>query len=87
MAVLCPLNRKRMAQRIIMGRAGEARQRLKNRTGQVYCGEARPRGWLPPAFTGGKAGEWNRNGTIFHNSDGMILPMETEGWRTAPGKS
>jgi len=77
------LNRKRMTERITIGRTEEVRQRLENRTGEVYYDETRPLGYLLLTLESDNTGEWNRNGIILRDSYGKMFPMEAERWRMA----
>ena len=67
------LNRKRMDERVIVGRADEIRQRLESKAGEVYYDETRPLGSLLLTFESDKTGEWNRNGAILRDSYNMIF--------------
>jgi hypothetical protein len=77
------LNRKRMTERVIIGRADDVRQRLESKTGGVYYDETRPLGSLLLTFESDKTGEWTRNGAVLRDSYKMIFPMEAERWRMA----
>ena len=77
------LNRKRMTERIIIGRTDKVRQRLENKTDEVFYDETRPLGSMLFTFESDKTGEWNKQGSILRNSYGKIFPMEAERWKMA----
>jgi hypothetical protein len=53
------LNRKRMTERIIIGRAEEVRRVLNGGDGEIFYDEARPLGSLLLTFESDTGGEWN----------------------------
>ena len=77
------LNRKRMTERVIIGRSNDVRRRLKSKAGEVYYDVTRPLESLLLTFEGDKVGVWNRNGVILRDSYGKIFPNESERWRMA----
>jgi len=77
------LNRKRMDERIIIGRMDDVRQRLQTKAGKVYYDVTRPLGSLLLTFETDKTGVWNRNGNILRDSYGKTFPMDAERWRMA----
>ena len=56
------LDKKRMTERIVVGRSDDARMRLENGGGEVFYDEIRPLGSLLIAFEADGKGEWNKNG-------------------------
>ena len=72
------LNRKRMTERVVIGRSNDVRQRLQTKAGKVYYDVTRPLGSLLLTFESDKAGVWNRNGVILRDSYGKSFPLEAE---------
>ena len=72
------LNRERMAERVIIGRPGDVRQRLETKAGVVYYDVTRPLGSLLLTFGSDKTGVWNRNRDILCDSYGKSFPLEAE---------
>ena len=77
------LDRKKLTERIIIARPGEARLRLECGIGDVYYDETRPLGSLLINFEGDKAGEWNRNAAILCDSYGKAIPRASARWKAA----
>ena len=61
-------NKKRMNERIVIGRENEVRHRLENGEGEVYYDETRPLGSLLLNFESDINGIWNKNGMILKDS-------------------
>ena len=77
------LDRKRMTERVVIGRTDEARLRLKGIGSDVYYDALRPLGSLLFSFEGDRIGEWNRNGMILRESYSKTLPFDKERWKMA----
>lgn len=77
------LNKKRMTERIVIGRNDDARMRLESGGGGVYYDETRPLGSLLFSFEADKIGDWNRHGITLHESYAKTFPREAERWRMA----
>jgi len=75
------LDKKRLTERVIIGRTEEARRRLENGEGEVYYDETRPLGSLLLNFEADKKGEWNKNGMILRESYGKTFPRESGRWK------
>ena len=77
------LDKKRLMERVVIGRAEEARRRLDNGGGDVYYDETRPLGSLLLTFEADKTGEWNRRGAALCESYEKALPREAPRWKMA----
>jgi len=77
------LHRKRMTERVIIGRTVDVRQRLETKADVVYYDVTRPLGSLLLTFESDKTGVWNRNGDILRDSYGNTFPNEAERWKMA----
>jgi hypothetical protein len=77
------LDKKRTAERIVIGRAEEARRRLERGEGEVFFDETRPLGSLLFHFESDKKGEWNKNGMVLRGSYAKGFPLESERWKMA----
>jgi len=77
------LNKKRMTERIVIGRSDDARMRLDNGGGRVYYDEVRPLGSLAVSFEADKSGEWNKHGITLRESYGKAVPREAARWKMA----
>ena len=77
------LDRKRMAERIVIGRTEEARRRLDGDAGEVYYDTTRPLGSLLFTFEADRNGEWNKNGMVLRESYGKTFPRDAERWKMA----
>ena len=77
------LDRKRMAERVVIGRTEEARLRLERGDGEVYFDGVRPLGSLLLSFESDKDGEWNRRGMALRESYTKALPLESARWKAA----
>jgi hypothetical protein len=64
------LDKKRMAERIVIGRTDEVRWRLDGRGGEVYYDETRPLGSLLLTLEGDKKNAWNEQGAALRESFG-----------------
>ena len=83
MVFVLTLDRKRMTERVVIGRTEEARQRLEGIDSEIYYDTIRPLGSLLFAFEGDRTGEWNRNGMILRESYGKALLFDAERWKRA----
>jgi hypothetical protein len=77
------LDRKKMTERILIARSGEARLRLERGIGDVYYDEVRPLGSLLIGFEGDKAGEWNQNAAVLRESYEKVMPLSSTRWKMA----
>ena len=77
------LDKKRMAERVVIGRSDEARLRLENGGGEVYYDGVRPLGNLLLSFEADKKGEWNKNGMVLRESYGKAIPRQSARWKMA----
>jgi hypothetical protein len=77
------LDRKKMTERIVIARSGEARLRLERGTGDVYYDEVRPLGSLLISLESDKVGEWNRNAAILRESYEKVMPLSAARWNLA----
>ena len=77
------LNRKRMTERIIIGKAEEVRRVLNGGDGDIFYDEVCPIGSLLLNFEGDKNGDWNRNGIVLRESYSKIFPRESARWEMA----
>jgi hypothetical protein len=77
------LDRKKLTERIVIARSGEARLRLERGVGEVFCDKTRPLGSLPLNFESDKAGDWNKNAALLRESYGKTFPRESARWKTA----
>ena len=77
------LDKKRMTERIVIGRSDEVRMRLESGGGDVYYDETRSLGSLLLSFEVDSKGEWNRNGIILRESYGKALPRQSARWKMA----
>jgi hypothetical protein len=62
------LDKKRMAERIIIGRTDEVRRQLDGKSGEVYYDETRPLGSLLLTLEGDKKNAWNEQGAVLRES-------------------
>ena len=77
------LDKKRLTERVVIGRAEEARCRLENGGGEVYYDETRPLGSLLLTFEADKNGEWNKQGMALRESYAKAFPLESARWKSA----
>jgi hypothetical protein len=77
------LDRKKLTERIIIGRAEEARRRFEGIESEVFYDETRPLGSLLLTFEADKSGEWNRRGMTLRDSYGKAFILDTERWKMA----
>ena len=78
------LDKKRLTERIVIGRSGDARSRLDgNADRDVYCDETRPLGSLLLTFESDNGGEWNKGGMLLRESYGKAVPRESARWKLA----
>lgn len=74
------LDKKKLTERIVIGRAGEARRQLEHGDGEVYFDEVRPLGSLLIGFEADPARQWNVNAMTLRESYGKVL-FEAERWK------
>jgi len=77
------LDRKRMTERIVIGRYDDVRLRLGSYGADVYYDELRPLGSLLFSFEGDKDFSWNRNGMALRESYSKAFPFESGRWEMA----
>jgi hypothetical protein len=78
------LDRKRLTERAVIGRADEARRRFGgDGNGEVYYDETRPLGSLLLSFEADRNGEWNRAGMTLRESYGKAFLFDAERWNMA----
>ena len=74
------LDRKRMTERIIIGREDEARRLLNGGDGEVYYDEVRPLGSLLLSFESDNNGEWNSRISILMESYELKYAFGSARW-------
>ncbi|GHU80015.1 hypothetical protein FACS1894191_4220 [Clostridia bacterium] len=77
------LDRKKLKERIVIGRAEQARAQLERGDGEVYFDCVRPFGSLLIDFEADPARTWNVNGMTLRESYGKTFPFEAERWNIA----
>jgi hypothetical protein len=77
------LDRKRLTERVVIGRADEARQRFEGKESEVFCDETRPLGSLLLTFEADRNGEWNRAGMALRESYDKAFLFDAERWKMA----
>jgi len=77
------LDKKRMTERVVVGKADEARRLLDGGDGDVYYDGVRPLGSLLLSFEADSGGEWNKNGMTLRESYGKAIPRESARWKMA----
>lgn len=77
------LDKKRMTERIIIGKTDDARMRLENGNGDVYYDATCPLGSLLLSFEADRNGEWNRRGMILRESYGKEFLRSAGRWKMA----
>jgi hypothetical protein len=77
------LDKKRMTERIVIGRSDDARMRLENGGGEVFYDSARPLGSLLIALEADGKGKWNKNGITLRESYSKAIPRESARWKMA----
>ena len=75
------LDKKRMTERVVVGKSDDARMRLENGGGEVYYDATRPLGSLLINFETDGKGDWNKHGLTLRESYGMIFPRESARWK------
>jgi len=75
------LDKKKLAERIIIGRIDEVRRLLNGGDGEVYYGEVRPLGSLLLSFESDVNGDWNKNILTLCESYKKISPIKTTRWK------
>jgi len=77
------LDRKRMAERVVVGKGDEVRRCLEGGDGDVCYDKTRPLGSLLLHFESDKDGDWNKNGMLLRESYAKAMPFELERWKAA----
>jgi hypothetical protein len=77
------LDKKRLAERIVIGRGGDARMRMENGGGEVFYDAHRPLGSLLLSFEAEGKGEWSKYGMTLRESYGKAIPRQSARWRMA----
>ena len=75
------LDRKRMTERIVIGKEDETRRLLNGGDGEVYYDEVRPLGSLLLNFEGYNDGEWNMIVLTLRESYSKISPIKSSRWK------
>lgn len=76
------LNRKRMVERVVIGRVNEVRRVLGGGDGEIFYDEVRPLGSLLLTFGSDKDGEWNSRILPLRESYGELFPPSAR-WKAA----
>ena len=80
------LDKKKLAERIIIGKVDEVRRLLNGGDGEVYYDEVRPLGSLLLSFESDPNGDWNKNHMILRESYGkekLLRITKTARWEIA----
>jgi len=77
------LDRKRLTERIVIGREEEAHLAMEHIGADVLFDAVRPLGSLLVSFESDPARQWNVNAMILRESYGKTFPMEAERWKMA----
>jgi len=77
------LDKKRMTERIVIGKTHEARRRLEHNEGDVYYDETRPIGSLLFTFESDYDRIWNVQVMTLRDSYSKALPFSSARWRIA----
>ena len=75
------LDKKKLAERIIIGRVDEVRRVLNGGDGEVYYDEVRPLGSLLLTFESDPNGDWNTNILTLRESYKKISPIGKARWK------
>lgn len=75
------LDRKRLAERIVIGKMEEVRRVLDGSDGEIYYEETRPLGSLLLSFESDASGDWNKNIMALRESYAKIFPRESARWK------
>ena len=75
------LDKKKLAERIIIGRVDEVRRLLNGGEGEVYYDEVRPLGSLLLSFESDVNGDWNKNILTLFESYKKISPIKSSRWK------
>ena len=76
-----PLDKKKLAERIIIGKADEVRRLLNGGDGEVYYDEVRPLGSLLLSFESDMGGDWNNIIMPLRDSYKKISPIGNARWK------
>jgi len=77
------LDRKKMTERVVIGRSNEAALRLERGLGEVYYDETRPLGSLLIGLDADRDRLWNVNAGILRESYGKAIPLMSARWKHA----
>jgi hypothetical protein len=77
------LDRKKMTERVIIGKSDETRRRLEVGEADVFYDETRPIGSLLINMETDKAREWNTKGMKLRESYEKAFPLESKRWKLA----
>lgn len=77
------LDRKKLTERIVIGRTDEARRQLERGDGEVYLDVNRPLGSLLIGFESDLEKQWNVTAMTLRESYAKIFPYEAKRWKTA----
>ena len=75
------LDKKKLAERIIIGKVDEVRRLLNGGDGDIYYEETRPLGSLLLTFESDNDGDWNKNILLLRESYAKFLPLQTARWK------
>ncbi|MDR1536846.1 MAG: hypothetical protein LBU32_02415 [Clostridiales bacterium] len=79
------LDRKKMTERVIVGRNTEVSLRFERGIGEVYYDETRPLGSLLIGLEADPTRQWNVNAAILRDSCGKVFPFDAQRWmQSAP---
>ena len=77
------LDKKKLAERVVIGRAGEARRQLEQGGGEIYLDADKPLGSLLIGFEADPEHLWNINAMTLRESYGKAFPREKGRWNAA----
>ena len=77
------LDKKRMTERIVIGKDDEVHRRFENNDGDVFYDKVRPIGSLLFHFEQDKSGEWSNYKNILCESYTKVVPTEIGRWKLA----
>jgi len=75
------LNKKKLAERIIIGKVDDVRRILNGGDGEVYYDEVRPLGSMLLTFESDMDGDWNKNILTLRESYKKISPIGNARWK------
>jgi len=77
------LDRKRLTERVVIGRTEEVRRCLNGGDGDIFYDQTCPLGSLLVSFEADRNGDWSRHGMTLRESYGKAVLFDTERWRMA----